>query len=294
MPRRNGKPHPIIACLRDYPHIELLSRNAKHLTGTRNGLRHHHLEQVKELCVKLCIQQGNKQQGKSAMIAYAAILSFVPRKWLLSTAELLHLKSFYWQLSWPQASLGPLHWRIPSIYPLLLTGVYEFLRIGNVGWLSICHAHYRPLYEIFPSDTNQEHVKNDNGALFHSRALQWPIAKNIFWDMPRTLKNHQKNVRKSHLVYVYGATYIFFHSVVFLGIKQNFPWVFLVEAFFIHALFIRIADLSSHVCWLPSLKQIYREWQTGCFSCFFSFPVSWCSHLFWVYVLLLLNTTLYR
>ena len=47
-PKRDDKPRAIIACLRDYPDVDLLFRNVKHLKGSKLGLSRDYPEEIRK------------------------------------------------------------------------------------------------------------------------------------------------------------------------------------------------------------------------------------------------------
>lgn len=74
-PRRDGKPRPLIALLRDYPDVECLFRNAKNLKGSRYGLSRDFPEEIRKARARLeADRRKARRENKAALIAYPAKL----------------------------------------------------------------------------------------------------------------------------------------------------------------------------------------------------------------------------
>ena len=72
-PKRDDKPRAIIACLRDYPDVDLLFRNAKHLKGSK--LSRDYPEEIRKARGRLePARRKARRENKHAVIAYPAKL----------------------------------------------------------------------------------------------------------------------------------------------------------------------------------------------------------------------------
>ena len=74
-PKRDDKPRAIIACLRDYPDVDLLFRNTKHLKGSKLGLSRDYPEEIRKARGRLePARRQARRENKHAVIAYPAKL----------------------------------------------------------------------------------------------------------------------------------------------------------------------------------------------------------------------------
>ena len=73
--RRDGKPRALIACLRDYPDVDRLLRNATKLKGSRYGLSRDYPETIRRARARLEPERrAARRDNKKATIAYPAKL----------------------------------------------------------------------------------------------------------------------------------------------------------------------------------------------------------------------------
>lgn len=71
----DGKPRPVIACLRDYPDVDLIISRSGRLKGTRLGVSRDYPEEIRRARARLQADRRQaRQDGKHAIIAYPAKL----------------------------------------------------------------------------------------------------------------------------------------------------------------------------------------------------------------------------